>query len=213
MDGYEDDTWDFNAIFEQGETNKDGWVRITPESVAILSLTDSLEQIERSASEPNRLMLAVKSAHLALQAALTAALAGSANIGAHPDRLRLKYLDHLHDRGAGKVPRPENDRVMDFSELLDTVTKSGLPWGGEPVQLTDDDRTLLDRLTSLRHAIEHPKQMSHSIEREAMLEPLSIAAKLTVELLASVFHHLAPGELERLYEMQERIAMICNLDD
>ena len=57
-----------------------------------------------------RLALAAKSAHLALQAALTAALAGSANIGAHAPKLRLAHLKYLNESRAQTADRPTSDR-------------------------------------------------------------------------------------------------------
>lgn len=76
-----DDT-DWMAILtsvESGEEPND-YIHITPEIVAIFSLKDCEEQLRRASDEKLRLAQAVKSAHLAVQAALTAALAGSMNI-------------------------------------------------------------------------------------------------------------------------------------
>ena len=54
------------------------YVEVTPRALAMLNLRDCAEQLERWREEPLRLAQAAKSAHLALQAALTDALAGAA---------------------------------------------------------------------------------------------------------------------------------------
>jgi hypothetical protein len=106
------------ASLESGQEPHD-YIHITPEIVAIFSLKDCEEQLRRALNEKLRLAQALKSAHLSVQAALTAALAGSMNIGAHPEKLRLKTLQH-HQDGTGE--RPNDDRVLAFKGL-----RSG-PW-------------------------------------------------------------------------------------
>lgn len=185
------------------------WVELTPERVAIINLQDCAEQLERSAAEPIRMALAAKAAHLAMQAALTAALAGSANIGAHPQKLREKWLSYLKDRGSGAVERPDSDRVMAFSDLLKQALAAPLQWSGKPLVVTDKQHQLLDRLSEVRHGFEHPKQATWSIEPAWIAETIPVAAHLSVELLEVVFHHLEPGEPEQLQRTAERIAALC----
>ncbi len=196
-----------------GDHEPSDYVEITPERVAIISLKDCFDQLERSGAEPLRLALSAKSAHLAMQAALTAAIAGSANIGAHPEKLRLQHLAHLHDRGAGKIPRPESDRVMTFGELLNSAINQPLEWSSSPLSVTEDERYLLDRLTTLRHGVEHPKQMSWYIEPLFITQTLPVAARLTVRLLEDVFHHLEAGELEELKKIAAQICELCDVRD
>jgi hypothetical protein len=198
---------DWEAFFAPREGPE--WVELTPERVAIINLQDCAEQLERSAAEPIRLAMAAKAAHLAMQAALTAALAGSANIGAHPQKLKEKWLSHLEDRGSGAVERPASDRVMAFSDLLKEALASPLPWSGQPLVVTDEQHQLLERLSQVRHGFEHPKQATWSIEPAWIAETIPVAARLAVELLEVVFHHLEPGEAEQLQRTAERIAALC----
>lgn len=173
------------------------WVRLSPERVAVMGLDDCAAQLERAVEQIDFLALAAKSIHMALQAALTAALAGTANIGAHPPKLRIAHLAHLEGRGSGPL-RPVGDKVMGFADLLAAATSQPLPWSGAPLPLDDEAAELLGRLTEVRHAVEHPKQILHSIEPRYVAEALPVAADLAYTLLESVFHHLGPGEVERI---------------
>lgn len=180
-------------------------IELTPERVAVLSLIDCAEQLERSASDTNRLAFAAKSAHLALQAALTAALAGTANIGAHAPKLRSKHLKYLEDCREGCAEAPESDRVMSFSDLLDAATKEPLPWTGTPVTVSSYQLSMLDRLTAVRNAVEHPKQHVHSIEPRYVAEAIPVAAVVAFELLKIMFHHLEDAEITETERAVRRI--------
>jgi hypothetical protein len=204
------DAIDWTAILaaaaDGGDDEGRSLIRLTPERVAILALEDCTYHLDRSVIDINRLALAAKAAHLALQAAMTAALAGSASIGAHPPKLRGEYLQYFENRRSGPAAPPESDRVMSFGDLLATATESPLPWSQAPLALSDDERALLERLTKVRHAIEHPKQSHHSIEPAYVAEALPVAARLTAELLGSVFHHLEPREAPGIEAMAASIA-------
>lgn len=200
------DRWRFCVADDESQTNwldilgapDDGlpWIRLSPERVALLALEDCTYQLEHSLSDVDRLAMAAKAAHLALQAALTAALAGSANIGAHPEKLRSKYLEYFENSRSAPLTPPANDRVMAFPELLAAATGGALPWTGSSLQINEAERSLLGRLTAVRHAVEHPKQSHHSIEPAYVAEALPIAARLIFELLTSVSHHFTIDELD-----------------
>jgi hypothetical protein len=196
---------DWLAILSSREEDGADWITVTPERVAVMSLEDCADQLERSTTDIDRLALAAKAAHLALQAALIAALAGSANIGAHPRKLRVEYLQYLEDERSAGGERPASDRVMAFHELLAAATEEPLPWTGAPLAVTDEGKEMLGRLTHVRHAVEHPKQSIHSIEPRYVAEALPIAAELVVQLLGSVSHHLEAGELNMLQKVAARI--------
>ena len=84
---------------EGGEGDPLGqYVEVTPRALAILNLRDCKGQLEGWMEEPLRLAQAAKSAHLALQSSLIDALAGSAGIGAHADKLRAAYLAGAEER-------------------------------------------------------------------------------------------------------------------
>lgn len=201
-------TTDWEALLAGGADEGPPWIRLTLERVAHLSLEDCLMQLELAADDVDRLGFAAKSAHLALQAALTAALAGTANIGAHETKLRLAHLAHLEGRGDGPA-RPASDRVMAFPDLLDAAAQHPLPWTHEPLPVTDEQRELLARLTEVRHAVEHPKQRIHSIGPRYVVEALPVAAELAETLLGTVAHHLARGDLARIAQTVARIRKLC----
>ena len=201
----DDDAIDWVSALAKFKDHKSAYVEITPESISIINLMDSFDQIERSAAVPNRLALAAKSMHLALQAALTAVLAGTANIGAHPEKIRLQYLAYLNDRENPKAVRPTSDRVMGFEDLLDKACSTSLEWSGEPLNLSEPDRALIDRLTSVRHDVEHPKQALHAIEPAYIKETLPLAAALTLQLLDQVSHHFEDGELEEAKLLSKQV--------
>jgi len=199
---------DWIELLVGGDDDGPPWIRLSPERVAVMGLVDCSTQLERAVEQTDCLALAAKSIHMALQAALTAALAGTANIGAHPTKLRIAHLAHLEGRGSGP-PRPTGDKVMGFTDLLATATSQPLPWTGEPLALSDEADELLARLTEVRHAVEHPKQILHSIEPGYVAEALPVAADLVCTLLDSVFHHLGPGESARISAVAGSIRRQC----
>lgn len=193
------------ASFESSEEPQD-YIYITPEIVAIFNLKDCEEQLRRASDEKLRLAQALKSAHLAVQAALTAALAGSMNIGAHPEKLRFKKLAYYQE---GKGERPTEDRVLAFSDLLDRALSTPMEWTGQPLSLDKHEQELLARLGLLRDGIEHPKQMHWGIEIAYILEVLPLAAHTAVKLMEVVVHHLEPGELAILQELAAQVEIHC----
>lgn len=204
---------DWSAILNASDDHSP-WICLTPERVACLSLEDCLYQIDRAVVDVDRLALAAKAAHLSLQAALTAALSGSASIGAYPAKLRDEYLQFFEDSRFASMERPLSDRVMGFCDLLETAIREPLPWTQTPLEVNEGERELLDRLTVVRHAVEHPKQSRHSIEPAYIAKALPVAARLTTELLASVSHHLEPGCLAsvkllagRIFDMSSRYSV------
>lgn len=195
------------ASVEAGEEPYD-YIHINPEIVAAFSLKDCEEQLRRSQEEPLRLAQAVKSAHLAVQAALTAALAGSMNIGAHPEKLRVKKLQ-FYQEGIGE--RPDEDRVLAFNGLLERAMSGPMEWTGEPLTLSEEEKGLLARLCLIRDGIEHPKQTHWGIEIAYILEVLPLAARTAMKLLGVVSHHLEPGELESLDAIAEQVSHHCDV--
>lgn len=204
----QEDEIDWMEILASHETGEDPqhYIHITPETVAIFSLKDSEEQLRRASNERLRLAQALKSAHLAVQAALTAALAGSMNIGAHPKQLRLKMLG-FYQEGSGE--RPADNRVLAFNGLLERALSEPMEWTGQPLSLDPQEQELLARLCDLRDGIEHPKQMHWAIEVAYILEVLPLAAHTTVKLLEVVMHHLRPGDMAELQQLAVQIEIHC----
>jgi hypothetical protein len=186
------------------------YVTITPEVVALLSLSDCRDQLVGSVTQPRKLLLAAKSAHLSLQSALTAALAGSANIGAHPEKLRSKYLQVLNSDLSDLTKYPESMYVMDFKDLLETALEAPLPWTGEAIVISDEIKQLLFNLMEIRHAIEHVKQTDRVMHKVDLLNAIGPAIRLTIELLQTVFHHFEEGEIEEINGASAQIFLLLN---
>ena len=205
----QDEEIDWAAILASVESGVEphDYIYITPETVAIFSLKDCEEQLRRASDEKLRLAQALKSAHLAVQAALTAALAGSMNIGAHPEKLMFKKLAYYQE---GQGERPDDDRVLPFKGLLERAMNAPLEWTQQPLSLDEHEQDLLARLCSLRDGIEHPKQSHWGIEIAYILEVLPLAARTAVKLLEVVVHHLEPGESAQLQELAAQVDTHCH---
>lgn len=169
--------------------------------------------MEEAAAEPLRLVQAAKSAHLSLQAALTAALAGSANIGASPPKLRADWLRYFEERRESEDARPPNGvHVMGFLDLLNTATSGEGPrgWLNGPLELQEGEPEQLDRLTALRHAFEHPKQLTHCFEPLWIKQSIPPAVRLVDLCLGAVFHHFEEDEIAEVKLLAARIAASCS---
>lgn len=185
------------------------YVLATPKAIAILNLCDCKEQLERWEQEPLRLAQAAKSVHLAMQAALTDALAGSAGIGAYDDKQIGEWLKAYEaSRTDPRVKLPKG-RVMPFSQLLQKAIRQPLDWTREKLKVTADEQALLKKLTHVRHSIEHPHPESHFIEPRFIGQTLPVAARLTERLLAECAHHYLEGERETVGALVLAIDRLC----
>jgi hypothetical protein len=173
--------------------------------VARLQIQECAEQLSRVEEDPLRLVMAAKAAHLALQAALTAALAGSIGIGAYNATLEQRWLAFLQD-GA---PAPDKRRVLEFKSLLEKARSRPLEWTQEPLILSDDEAAALEKLTAIRDCIEHTKPGVWVIE-PAFIKPLiPIAIDTAMRLLRGVHHHFESGEMETAEEVAAEISRRC----
>lgn len=186
------------------------YVEVTPRALAMLNLRDCKEQLERWQEEPLRLAQAAKSAHLAMQAALTDALAGSANIGAYDDKLRTAYLAYFEESRDGEATPPKSDRVMAFPNLLARAIDHPMEWSGQKLEVSSEEKEALDRLTFIRHRIEHPRPSFHLIEPRFIALTLPVAARLTLELLDVCWHHYEDGERAAIEMSVTAIAALCS---
>lgn len=197
-----------------GDENEDPgplrhYVEVTTRALAMLNLRDCKEQLERWKEEPLRLAQAAKSAHLALQAALTDALAGSAGIGAYSPKLRAAYLAYFEASRDGEATSPEGDYVMRFDDLLAQAMEHPMEWSGRRLEVSPDELKALDRLTFIRHRVEHPRPHHHFIEPLFIAQTLPVAARLTFDLLDVVSHHYEKGEREAIEAIVDAIAALC----
>ena len=192
-----------------GEDPLGHYVEVTPRALAMLNLRDCKEQLERWEAEPLRLAQAAKSVHLAIQAALTDALAGSAGIGAYNDDLRAAYLAYFDEACDGEAKPPERDFVLPFSKLLARARECPMEWSGRKLEVSPDEVNALDRLTYVRHRVEHPRPEFHFIEPQFIAQTLPVAARLTLELLEIGGHHYEEGERAAVESAVTAISALC----
>lgn len=140
---------------EGAEEVAPGFVLVTARSLGLLHLQDCAQQLAMSSTVPLRLAQAAKSVHLALQSALTGAVAGSMSIGAYPPKLRRQYYEYLTAGPECAVTYPQSDRVMSFEELLEHACNNRCEWTGQNLTLTGEDWKALRRLTTVRHRVAH----------------------------------------------------------
>lgn len=202
-----------NAVERRGESPLAHYVEVTPRLLAMISLHDCEEQLERAKAEPMRLAQAAKSAHLALQSALIDALAGSASIGAYDDKLRAQYLAYFQDTRAGFAELPKSDRVMSFNKLLAKAMEHPMEWSGRKLEVSDDELKALERLAFLRDRIEHPRPDTWLIEPLFIALTLPVAARLTVELLDECHHHYEYGQRQLVENTAAAITRLCEAID
>lgn len=159
------------------------------------------------------MMEAAKAAHLALQAALTAALAGPDSTGAFNPALRAKYQAYLSTEPFDPEGAPRAF-VMKFADLLAEAQKpDGLThYGGEALVLAPGDAEALDRLYQVRHSLEHPKPGITAWDVDYLKEAIRPAARITLWLLRhqAVSHKLDEWEHNAVEAAAERIARACS---
>ena len=136
-------------------------------------------------------------------------LAGSANVGAYDDRLRAAYLAYFEEPHDGDRTPPKGDRVMSFPKLLARAMEHPMEWSGRKLEISPDEMKALDRLTFVRHQVEHPRPAFHFIEPLFIAMTLPIAARLTFELLDVCWHHYDDGERATVEATVGSIRALC----
>ena len=185
------------------------YAEVTPRALAILNLSDCQKQLHRWREEPLRLAQAAKAVHLAMQAALTDALAGSTGLGAYSERLRAEYLAYFEESRTGEATPPAGDFVLPFPALLARAMEHPMEWSGRKLEVSQDELEALDRLTFIRHRVEHPRPQSHFIEPLFIALTLPVAARLTMELLDVCAHQYQEGERARVELSVAAISKLC----
>lgn len=176
------------------------FVSITPEQIALLQLRDCAAHLDAAPDDPIQILQAAKSLHLALVAALTAALAGSAGIGAYDPKLKVRWLHFLNSAREPVTEVELSQRVMTFGCLLDRACeKGGIERIDKPLACSLNDRELIDRLSFIRGEFEHPKPMLNSFEPAWVVATFPPAARLTIEALEAVRHHFEEAEMAKAH--------------
>jgi hypothetical protein len=160
------------------------FARGTPMQLCLLYLEQAASEAERAVVDPQRWFAAVPDMHRALNCALVAALAGTDSIGAYPEKIRRQWLLHFEHPDWPDRPRPRDDRVESFSDLLRRAQDAADPWmEGRSVHLTQLQQIDLALLTDLRDDMEHVKPRGWGIEASGMPRILAAAADAIEQLL------------------------------
>jgi hypothetical protein len=165
------------------------YLRIDVNSTCVQQLERCAEHVTACGSDPDRLIDAIRCAHLAALAAMIGALVGSAGVGAFPEKLASKHLKYLRERDdQPDLPYPE-ERTLSFAEALIAVQEPGrLEYGG-PVVLTKSESVLARELDFYRQLIDHPKPTSWSVPVEDIRDAVRFAP-LIIKRLRPANHHL-----------------------
>lgn len=185
------------------------YVEVTLEALAVAHLEDCATQLAAAPEQPMRLFLSGRSAHLALVSSLTAAVAGTASIGAFSKTTQIRWLQYFEDSRSGLTNQPTDDRVLGFKHLLRTARVESAGWLAEPLSIDMVDEFYLYRLTFLRDKTEHPRPEIHLIEPAWIANAVSVGARWAVHCLKSVWDRLQPDECERVLSYVESIEQRC----
>ncbi len=206
----EDDIADFVRWAQEAEERgpSPDFVTITCERLAIAQLERCTEHLEADDADGYRLLDAVRSLHLAMVAIMTAALNGSAGIGAMPDKARAKAIQALNN---GEIATGE--RVMSYAELLAAVQIEGAIEWGPAIVLTAEEAEACALLNARRERIDHPKPSSFLEARSALRSICRIVAPIVPRLAEAVDHHFDDAERVRLSDAVRRIdELVARLD-
>lgn len=169
------------------------WVTIDAERLAIAELERCAEHLEASDPDGYRLLEAIRCLHLSMVAAMTAALSGSASIGALSEKHRIKAIDAMNDGRWDDVP----ERVMPYASLLDAVQQPGAMEWSQALQLTPTEKEACTNLNKSRERIDHPKQGSFSEVRAHLRAVCRDVSPIVARLMRSVSHHFEDADFSR----------------
>ncbi|WP_133255305.1 hypothetical protein [Phenylobacterium kunshanense] len=159
------------------------------------------EHIEAAVTDPQRLVDAIRCAHLAFMAGLTEALSGSAGIGAFKDKLAGEHLKFLR----GERADMPSEHTLHFAELFEWAQDPDrMEWGAIP--FTEDEKQAAAELDGLRGLIDHPKPTHWSVEPGQLVKVLGFVPKLLEKCVAAAFHHYVDGDGETVQVAAARMS-------
>ncbi|QZD89191.1 hypothetical protein K3148_10135 [Qipengyuania aurantiaca] len=189
-----------------------GYPEISPEAVALHSLEECKAHLENTGPRNLYIFSAACSAHRAVQSALTVALAGSANIGASPEKVRKQWLEYF-ERDFDERPRSTPGfRVMSLRQLAAEATTRPLPWSKHPLGMSAQEGFFLMRLASYRDDFEHPKQLTYLVTIREVARAIAAAVPLVSRSLEEVRHHtyeLLPSASSIVRQIEQLCAQLA----
>jgi hypothetical protein len=169
------------------------YVHISARQTCVQQAERTAEHIEEAVIDQQRLVDAVRCAHLAFMAGLTEALSGSAGIGAFKDKLAGEHLKFLR----GERADMPGEHTLHFADLFEWAQDPDrMEWGAIP--FTEDEKGAVAELDGLRGLIDHPKPTHWSVEPAQLVKVLGFVPKLLEKCVAAAFHHYVDGEGEKV---------------
>lgn len=161
-------------------------IKIKCETLAVAELQRCAENLAQDDPAGYHVFDAVRCLHLAMVAAMTAALNGSAGVGALEMPQKVKAIEALN-----KGTFDFTERTMFFRALLNAVQVPGqMEWSPqEPIVLTPAEEVACDRLDSYRRAIEHPKPTDHCFYRTDIERDCATVAPILLRLMRASHHY------------------------
>lgn len=190
-------------------TERDRYVRTDLESLAILHLSDSLSNLRLSEHDDRRMLLSARSVFSALVAALTASAAGTASIGAFPEKDQAQWLQFFDDLRLGFAEAPAKDFVLSPARLLQAVRRKPIGYFDQPLDMDMCEEFRFWQLGWLRDRIEHPRPESLSIERSMIFAAIFTGVQLTQRCLSPVWHHLDELQQQDASSLFEELREEC----
>lgn len=133
-------------------------VEVSLGELCILYLEQAAHEAEQATADPRRWFFALPEMHRALGCALVAALRGPQEFGAYTAKHQAPWLAYFNDLDDPDRKPPIADRLQDVLVLLDRAQSADEPgmWG-RPVVLTDEQRSDLKTLNTIRNDMQHVK--------------------------------------------------------
>jgi hypothetical protein len=175
------------------------YARITPHQLAALSLRRAADSFEQTASDSTTWFFIILDLHRALYCALVAALSGSAEIGAYPDKLQAEWLEWFEtSKNQPEAQLPTGNYVLRFEDLLSRAENGTPHISGRPLKLTPEQRADILKLKEFRGRLEHVKPEGWSLEVSGLPRISASVAEAFAALLESFAHRLEVDELDQV---------------
>ena len=150
------------------------WVRISCERIAAQQAERAAEHFALADDDVDRLIDVVRCLHTCLMGTMTAALNGSAGVGALADKQRKKALADLEV----DIPFFE-ERTLTFRELVAALQEPGRLQLSPALTFSEEQLKWLGRLDEYRALSDHPKPTSWSVsEWDVRMAVQTVAAVL-----------------------------------
>lgn len=176
------------------------YVHISPRQTCVQQSERTAEHVEAASSDPQRLVDAIRCAHLALMAGLTEALSGSAGIGAFGDKLAGQHLKFMR----GERPDMPEEYTRPFLELFEWAqAPDRMEWGA--IVFTDDEKRAVAELDYFRTLIDHPKPTHWSVEPAQLVSVLTFLPALLEKCVGAATHRYLGGDGEAVESAVARI--------